>query len=164
VRKRILWSARIGKGARLAAASLAVVVASLGIAACTSPRNTLGPEESPCFRVLAVARAAVDNTGHFAGVRYLSPSDLAAALRDMKTGPRLRFAIPAALRHERAAVCAVAYRGSFSTNGVALGWPPDRHEEPLAIVVVRLRDLRVLITFVLPKAPLRFTRFLPPLV
>ena len=72
--RRILWSARIGKGARLTAASLAVVVASFGIAACTSPRNALGPNESPCFRVLAVARAAVNDTGHFAGVRYLSPA------------------------------------------------------------------------------------------
>jgi hypothetical protein len=160
--RRILWSSRIGKGARLAAASLALV-ASLGIAACTSPRNALGPNESPCFRVLAVARAAVNDTGHFAGVRYLSSRDLTAALRDMKTSPRLRFTIPAALQRQRSAVCAVAYRGSFSTNGVALGWPPDRHDDPLAIVVVRVRDVRVLVTFVLSKPPLRFTRFLPPL-
>jgi len=81
----------------------------------------------------------------------------------MKTGPRLRFSLPAALQRERSAVCAVAYRGSFSTNGVALGWPPDRHDDPLAIVVVRVRDVRVLVTFVLSKPPLRFTRFLPPL-
>jgi len=46
---------------------------------------------------------------------------------------------------------------------VALGWPPDRHDDPLAIVVVRVRDVRVLVTFVLSKPPLRFTRFLPPL-
>ncbi|MGD0894600.1 MAG: hypothetical protein ABSA08_01055 [Acidimicrobiales bacterium] len=160
--RRILWSSRIGKGARLTAASLAVV-ASLGIAACTSPRNALGPNESPCFRVLAVARAAVNDTGHFAGVRYLSSRDLTAALRDMKTSPRLRFTIPAALQRQRSAVCAVAYWGSFSTSGVALGWPPDRHDDPLAIVVVRVRDVRVLVTFVLSKPPLRFTRFLPPL-
>jgi hypothetical protein len=154
---------RSARAARLTAASLALVAASLGFAACTSARNALGPQASPCFRVLAVARAAVNDEGRFAGVRYLSPKDLMAALRAMKTGPHGRFAIPAELRRERSAVCAVAYRGSYSTGGVAFGWPPNRHADPLAVVVVRVRDVRVLVTFVLRKPPLRFTRFLPPL-
>ncbi len=154
---------RKARAARLVAASAALVVA-LSCAACTSPRNALGPQESPCFRVLAVARAAVNDAGHFAGVRYLSPKDLTAALRDMETVPSHHFTIPAVLLHAHSAVCAVAYRGKYSTNDVAFGWPPNRHSDPLAIVVVRIRDVRVLVTFVLKKPPLRFTRFLPPLV
>ena len=160
--RRILWSSRIGKGARLTAASLAVV-ASLGIAACTSPRNALGPNESPCFRVLAVARAAVNDTGHFAGVRYLSSRDLTAALRDMKTSPRLRFTIPAALQRQRSAVCAVAYwgasrRAAWRSAGRRTGTTIRSRSSSCAV-----RDVRVLVTFVLSKPPLRFTRFLPPL-
>jgi hypothetical protein len=45
---------------------------------------------------------------------------------------------------------------------VAQGWPPNKRADPLAIVVVRIRDLRVLVTLVLKKPPLRLTRFLPP--
>lgn len=152
---------RFAEAARLGTAALALVAASLGFAACTSARNALGPQESPCFRTLAVAHAAVNEEGHFAGVRYLSAKDLTAALREMKTGPQNRFAIPAVLRHERSAICAVAYHGRFSTNDVALGWPPNQHGDPLAIVIVRVRDVRVLVTFVLRRPPLRFTRFLP---
>jgi hypothetical protein len=154
---------RSARSARLVAASVVLVVASFGLAACTSARNVLGSHESPCFRVLAVARAAVNDTGRFAGVRYLSPRDLTVALRAMKVGPHAKFAVPTVLTSERSAVCVVEYRGNYSTGGVALGWPPNRHGDPLAIVVVRVRDVRVLVTFVLRKAPLRFSRFLPSL-
>ncbi|HXZ82519.1 MAG TPA: hypothetical protein VED84_02070 [Acidimicrobiales bacterium] len=149
--------------ARLVAGSVVLVVGSLGLAACTSPRNGLGPNASPCFRVLAVARAAVNDSGRFAGVRYLSSRDLTAALRAMKVGKKGRFALPTALSHGHSAVCVVEYQGNYSTNGVALGWPPNRHSDPLAVVVVRVRDFHLLVTFVLKKPPLRFTRFLPPL-
>jgi hypothetical protein len=147
----------------LAVASAALVVAALGLAACTAPRNGLVPSGGSCFRVLAVAHAAVNDTGRFDGVRYLSPHDLVTALSEMRATPYRRFAIPGVVRRERSAVCVVAYRGSFSTDGVALGWPPGRRHRPLAIVVVRIRDLRVLVTFVLDKPPLGFSRFLPPL-
>jgi hypothetical protein len=152
---------RFAEAARLGTAAIVLVAASLGFAACTSARNALGPHESPCFRTLAVAHAAVNDEGRFAGVRYLSTKDLMAALREMKTGPKNRFAVPAGLQHERSAICVVAYRGRFSTSDVALGWPPNRHGDPLAIVIVRVRDVRVLVTFVLKRPPLRFTRFLP---
>jgi hypothetical protein len=146
------------------AASAALLAASAGLSACTAPRNALGPTESSCFRVLAVAHAAVNDTGRFDGVRYLSPRDLTAALREFRKSEHRWFVIPGALLRERSAVCIVAYRGSFSTNGVALGWPPGRKRDSLAIVVVRVRDLHVLVTLVFAKPPLRFGRFLPPLV
>jgi hypothetical protein len=146
------------------AASAALLAASTGLSACTAPRNALGPTESSCFRVLAVAHAAVNDTGRFAGVRYLSPRDLTTALREFRESEHRWFVIPGALLRERSAVCVAAYRGRFSANAVALGWPPGRKRDPLAIVVVRVRDLHVLVTFVLNKPPLPFGRFLPPLV
>ena len=155
---------RTARAARLVAASAALLAASAGLSACTAPRNVLGSTESSCFRVLAVTHAAVNDTGRFAGVRYLSPRDLTTALRGFRKSEHRWFVIPGAVLRERSAVCVVAYRGSFSTNGVALGWPPGRKRDSLAIVVVRVRDLHVLVTFVLDKPPLRFGRFLPPLV
>ena len=161
---RLARRGRTTGAARLVVMAAALLAASAGLSACTAPRNGLGPTGSSCFRVLAVAKAAVNDTGRFDGVRYLSPRDLTAALRGFRRSEHRWFVIPGALRRERSAVCAVAYRGSFSTNGVALGWPSGRKRDPLAIVVVRLRDLHVLVTFVLDKPPLRFARFLPPLV
>lgn len=159
-----LRPARRGRTARLVAASAALIAASAGLSACTAPRNALAPGDSSCFRVLAVTHAAVNDTGRFDGVRYLSPADLTTALRQFRRSDHHWFVIPGALWRERSAVCVVAYRGSFSANGVALGWPPGRKRDPLAIVVVRVRDLHVLVTFVLDKPPLHFGRFLPPLI
>ena len=161
-----LRPARRGRTASggLVAASAALLAASAGLSACTAPRNALGPTESSCFRVLAVTHAAVNDTGRFAGVRYLSPATSRRPFGSSGRSDHHWFVIPGALLRERSAVCVVAYRGSFSANGVALGWPPGRKRDPLAIVVVRVRDLHVLVTFVLNKPPLPFGRFLPPLV
>ena len=63
---------------------LVVVTASIVLAGCTTARNALGPAESPCFQALPVAHAAVNDTGHFSGVRYLTATQLTSALETVK--------------------------------------------------------------------------------
>ena len=149
---------------RVAVAAVAVSVIVVTLSACTSPRNALGPSESPCFRAIPVAHAAVNDTGRFAGVRYLSAKDLAAALKVASSFKHRPLKIPPALARTKSAVCAVAYRGRFTESGVAMGWEPSGRPGVLAIVIVRVPSVAVIATIVTGKAPLRLTRLLPSLV
>lgn len=144
----------------------AVVIVCLGAAAgCTTARNTLGPSESPCFRAIPIARAAVNDKGRFAGVRYLTGREFAIAVRQARALAGASIDIPHALIAAHGPVCAVAYRGSYDSRRVAAGWSPTGRQGELAIVVVRLtKRLGVLATVVLHKPPLRFSRFFPPLI
>ena len=54
----------------------AVLLVAVGAAGCTSARNALGPSESPCFRAIPLARAAVNDKGKFSGVRYVTAQRL----------------------------------------------------------------------------------------
>jgi len=144
------------------AAVVALVAVVLIATACTSPKNALGPTDSPCFRAIPVAHAAVNDKGHFAGVRYLSIKDLAAALKTAQKFLSRHLSIPQALRQTKSAICVVAYGGRFSTGDVALGWEPTGRPGSLALVVVRVPNVGVIATIITRKPPLRLTRFLPP--
>jgi hypothetical protein len=147
-------------GASVGAVALAVIAGAGGIllGGCTSPRNALGPSESACFRVLAKASAAVHDQGRYSGVRYLSVATLARALEQSR--PQL-VDVPPAVMNSREAVCVVAYTGKFTSQYVEAGWSVDSPRGRYAVVVVSLRDERVIATIVLQHAPLRFSRLFP---
>ena len=121
------------------------------LAACTSARNTLGTNASPCFEALAIGEDAVGGRGTFAGVRLLSAATLVADLHlrvDLSTlaGTKVRD------------VCAVSYRGRFGTDQVkrALGPPLGRGVGHYAIVIVSKPQNRLIGTVVRITQPLRF--------
>ncbi|HUZ20055.1 MAG TPA: hypothetical protein VMU75_05730 [Acidimicrobiales bacterium] len=148
------------RGGPLGALALAITAGAGGIllGACTSPRNALGPSESPCFRVLARASAAVHHEGRYAGVRYLSVAELARALE--RSRPQL-VDVPPAVTKSREGVCVVAYTGSFTSQYVEAGWSVDSPHGRYAVVVVSVTGERVIATIVLQHAPVRFTRLFP---
>ncbi len=143
---------------------LVLLVIAGGVAGCTSARNALGPSESSCFRAIPIARAAVNDRGHFAGVRYLDARDVATAIRKAKALSHGRITLPDALTDVKGPVCAIAYRGQYDPNRVASGWSPSGRAGVLAIVVVRLQKLAVVVTVVLHRSPLRLSKVFPPFV
>jgi hypothetical protein len=150
--------------ARAVLVGAAFLLAASGVAGCTSARNALGPSESPCFRAIPIARAAVNNKGRFSGVRYVDAREFASAIRTAKELARGKIAIPDALTDASGPVCVIAYRGEYDPNRVASGWSPTGRVGSLAIVVVRLEKLNVIATVVLRRAPLRLSKVFPPLV
>jgi hypothetical protein len=144
----------------LAPLAAAVLVSAVALAGCTSPRDTLGTADSRCYKALPAASQAVHEHGRFAGVRYVSTSDLLRALRrhhavgELATGlagGRAGGTLPA-----HTAACVVAYVGNFSAVAVERDLPTRASSGRLALVVVRADDTRVLATIVLRRPPLRF--------
>ncbi len=142
----------------------AVLLVAVGAAGCTSARNALGPSESPCFRAIPLARAAVNDKGKFSGVRYVSARDFTTAIRKAKVEARGRVNLPHALVDVKGPICAVAYRGVYDPHRVAHGWSPTGRNGTLAIVVVRLQKPDVVATVVLRRSPLRLSKEFPPLI
>jgi hypothetical protein len=143
---------------------LVLLVTAGGVAGCTTARNALGPSESPCFRAIPIARAAVNDKGRFAGVRYLDAPALSAAIKKAKLLTHGRVTLPDALTDVIGPVCAIAYRGFYDPSRVASGWSPRGRPGMLAIVVVRLQKLAVVVTVVLRRSPLRLAKIFPPFV
>jgi hypothetical protein len=139
-----------------------LLAAASGLGACTSARNALGPSESPCFRAIPLARAAVNDKGTFAGVRYLDTRQVATALRRAEKFARGRVALPKMLTTAKGPICAVAYRGLYDPHRVASGWSPTGRSGRLAIVIVRLQKLSVVATVVLHHSPLKLSKVFPP--
>ena len=135
-----------------------VLCAGLLASGCTSPRNTLGTRESSCFKALPVARAAVHDRGRFAGVRYLTGDVLARALGALHPPER---GVPHRTDSRHVGICVVAYAGHFDAAAVRDGRPAGARSGNLALVVVRARDERLLVTIVIEKAPVRLTRLYP---
>ena len=139
--------------------SFLVVIAGLVSAGgCTSVRNSLGPRESVCFRILPAAAAAVHDQGTFSGVRLTTAPALLADLR-RKPHPIAevveRSLVEEAAQHPRSALCLAAYKGSFSPSAVELGWSPTGSDGPWALVAVRVPSGVVLATIILRKTPIR---------
>jgi hypothetical protein len=147
----------VPRAARRLALASAVVLASCSLAACTSPRNTLGTSTSPCFRALAVARDAVHDRGRFAGVRYFSAHDLARLLVEAR--PPIRGTSIAG--PPRVGLCVVAYQDDFRPGEVELARAERPGPHRYALVVVRLHDVRVLVTLLVRRVPWRLTRVFP---
>jgi hypothetical protein len=133
---------------------MSVVVVGLGLSSlsgCTSARNTLGTNSSPCFSALALAKDAVHGHGTFAGVRLVSESSLAKlhhvdAVLKQRSSTRLHN------------LCLVAYRGAFRPSEVmrAAGKISPSGVGHFAIVVISTPQNKLLATFVLQKEPVRF--------
>jgi hypothetical protein len=140
---------------RLAGLAVAPLLALVLLGGCTSPRNALGTNSSPCFRALAVAKSAVHGVGHFDGVRYLSVSAFLGAIRHAEPASTM----PAGLRGTKDPVCVVNYRGSFSSSRVAKGWPVGRSGH-YAVVAVDAKTDDLLGTLVLRRSPVRFSRLI----
>jgi hypothetical protein len=139
-----------------------VLLATSGFAGCTSARNALGPSESPCFRAIPLARAAVNDKGRFSGVRYISAKEFTAAIKKARALAGSAIVLPDALLDVEGPVCVIAYRGEYKTTKVASGWSPTGTRGTLAIVVVGLQKLDVVATVVLHRPPLRLVRVFPP--
>lgn len=118
---------------------------------CTSVRNTLGTNASPCFRALAVAKEAVHDRGTFTGVHLVSSKTLAqdAHLEDVLSA-RAGMTVKT--------VCVVSYRGSFRLDQVERPFDhvPRGGVGRYAIVVVSEPQNRLLGTAVRSRQPLRF--------
>jgi hypothetical protein len=128
--------------------SLATVtaLASLWLAACTAGHSTLGTSDSACFKALPAASAAVHRRGAFLGVHKVDTKRLLEDAR-LRKSPML-----SSLDDE--AVCAVAFRGRFPAGSVEHAY--RQRSGDYAVVLVRTRNDRVAVTFVLDRLPLQF--------
>ena len=139
----------------------ALALATLGCAAglfagCASPRDALGPTESPCYLAIPIGRAVAGHAATFAGVRYLTVSTLEQAINHHH--PLLANAVHVP-RGQRQAECVVAFHGRFTDR-------LDRHASGPAsgaylIVIVGLKYDKELAALVVSRLPLRLTRFGP---
>ena len=142
---------RAPRRAALATAALSVVMAFGALSGCTSARDTLGTNSSPCFRALAIAKGAVHGRGTFQGVRLVPVSSL-RPFHHVDATLRSRSSTPL---HN---VCVVSYRGTFRADQVRrpAGPLPPSGTGHVALVVVSNPQNRLLATFVLAREPLRF--------
>ncbi|HUY22111.1 MAG TPA: hypothetical protein VMV22_07195 [Acidimicrobiales bacterium] len=143
---------RGGRGQRWLVAGCAVMaLGAVSLSGCTSARDTLGTNSSPCFRALALAEDAVHGRGSFAGVRLVSAAQLDTVhhvdgvLKKRSTTPLHNL-------------CLVSYRGRFRLDQVSrpAGRRPASGSGHFAIVVVSSPQNVLLATFVLEREPLRF--------
>jgi hypothetical protein len=128
------------------------VVVAMVLTGCTSARDTLGTNASPCFESLPVAHDAVHGRGTFAGVRLVSLSSFSGDVHLQ----HLLSELTKAKVHD---VCVVSYRGTFTTGDVEkpLGRPPPGGVGHYAIVVVSKPQGRLVGTVVRLTQPLRFS-------
>jgi len=134
--------------------SVGVMILCMAVAAassaCTSARNTLGTNSSPCYTAIPVAANAVHHRGRFLGVRLLSA-------RQASTRRRLDALLDARAPKVKT-VCVVAYGGSYRLSQVKrpFGMPPPSGTGAVAIVVVSSPHNRLIGTVVLRRVPLPF--------
>lgn len=140
---------------RLAAMALLCLLGLLA-AACTSARNTLGTNASPCFSALPVASQAVHGRGSFAGVLLVSSAAVSTSRSDRVK--EVRSELEARAGHPLRSVCAVAYTGRFTPSQVDrfLGPAPSSGSSRYAVVVLEHPGNRVLATLLRDRAPLHF--------
>jgi hypothetical protein len=138
------WFGRVG-------IAVAVALGSSWLSGCTSARDTLGTNSSPCFHALALAADAVHDRGVFTGVRLVSDTTL-AKLHRVEAVLKRRSSTPL---HN---VCLVAYKGDYRPGQVErmAGKVPASGVGHFAIVVVSTPQNDLLATFVLEKEPVRF--------
>ncbi len=139
-----------GRRPRRWTAGALVLAAGIGVASCTSARNTLGPPVGACYRALPVAAAAVHHQGRFAGVRLVSRHELAP---EQPIGRLLATAGAATPR----SACVVAFRGRFTAADVTDATPGSATTGRWATVVVTMPADQVVATVVEPRPPSSFT-------
>lgn len=130
----------------VATGAMATVSIAVLISACTTPRNTLGTNSSPCFRAIPVAVDAVGDRGTLVGARLESASSLHHRLDALlhARGPTVKT------------VCVVAFHGRFRVDQVRrpYGPPPPNGSGVFAVVVVSVPRNELIGTVVLATAPL----------
>ena len=136
---------------------VAFVVFGGALSACTSPKDVLGTNSSPCFRALATADVAVPAGSRFAGVRYLS----AASFKSDLVHDKRNYDVPPALVSNKSPICVVAYVGRFSAALVKKPWPANVAAGRIAVVLITAKLNGLLATIVLQKPPLRLSRVFP---
>jgi hypothetical protein len=130
---------------------LVVGLAVASITGCTSARDTLGTNSSPCFRALAIARSAVHDRGTYAGVRIETEASLSKL-------ERVRAELAGRSTTPLHNLCVVSYRGTFRPEQVQrpAGRLPASGTGHFAIVVISTPQNDLLATFVLEHEPVRF--------
>jgi len=138
-------------GTRRVLAATALSLGALWLSGCTSARNTLGTNSSPCFRALAPAEDAVNDRGVFSGVRLMS----AASLKKLHHFDSVLTARSKTPLHN---LCLVAYRGTYRPDQVKrpAGRVPPSGVGHFAVVVVSSPQNVLLGTFVFEREPVRF--------
>ncbi|HXQ74914.1 MAG TPA: hypothetical protein VN791_00360 [Acidimicrobiales bacterium] len=141
-------------GARRGGAAVVLALCSLVAtvsAGCTSARNTLGTNASPCFEALAIGEDAVHGRGSFAGVRPVSLTALGADVH-------LRAELSRRFGTRVHGVCVVSYKGTFTVDQVErpLGPAPPGGLGHYAIVIVSEPQNELVGTVVRLTQPLRF--------
>jgi hypothetical protein len=136
--------------ARMAVVGLLAGLASGGLSGCTSPRNTLGTNSSPCFKALPVGTEAVEHQGKLVGVRLLGT-------RQLVNRPRLDALLDARAPNQKT-VCVVAFEDSFHPHQVKdlYGAPPASGTGKVAVVVVSFPQNHLVGTLLLARLPLPF--------
>jgi hypothetical protein len=129
---------------------VAISILATTLSACTSARDTLGTNASPCFESLAIAADAVHHRGTFTGVHLVS----LASFGKVAHAHLVERAEPSV--HD---VCVVSYRGTFRISQVErpLGQPPEGGVGHYAIVIVSEPQKHLLGTVVRLTQPLRFS-------
>jgi len=146
-RRTLLAKRRLG-----ASVSVALVcLGSFAVAGCTSARNALGTNSSPCFLALPVAEDAVHHRGTFAGVRLMTAKSLASRVHFLDV-------LKARAGGTLSDVCVIEYRGKYRLDQVErpLGKMPASGSGSYAIVVVSRSTNRLLATLVRETLPVRF--------
>lgn len=126
----------------------AAVIGSVALTSCTAGHASLGTGSSPCYLALPKGADAVHHRGTLLGVRLASPTEL-----DLHHATYLEL-----VRRNHGPLhnaCLVAYRGTFSSSSVERPIKPGRMGT-YAIAVLDPSGRRLLATFVLTHAPLRF--------
>jgi hypothetical protein len=115
-----------------------VFLAAIALGACAAPRQTLGTRNSPCFRSLPTARAAVDDNGRLVGVHRVSRTRLLQAFPRAELPPEREF-------------CAVVFSDDYRSDKVdhPAGSPVGKY----AVVLVTMRGTRPLQTFLVDTLP-----------
>jgi hypothetical protein len=136
---------------RRAATVILCLVSAATLFGCTSARNTLGTNASPCFQALVIAANAVHHKGSFAGVHLLSFSKIGS-------DAHIQSVLSARAGTTVHNVCVVSYKGTFRVDDVErpLGRPPVGGVGHYAIVIVSQPQNHLLGTVVRATQPLRF--------
>jgi len=143
------WGAARRRGAAIVLTLCSLVAATT--AGCTSARDTLGTNASPCFEALAIGEDAVHSRGSFAGVRPVSLTTLSADVH-------MRAELSRLFGTKVHSVCAVSYKGTFGVDQVErpLGPAPPGGLGHYAIVIVSEPQNRLVGTVLRLTQPLRF--------
>lgn len=136
------------RGLSAVASVLLMSFASVLVSGCTSARNALGTNSSPCYLALPVAKDAVHGRGRFVGVRLVKASELATKVLVLR-------ALTARSGGKLGDVCVVAYSGHYTLSQVEspLGRAPATGVGRYAIVVVDRSSNKLLATVVRNKEP-----------